>query len=78
MLDGLTAGLARCFSQSLRKAVLALPEQARAPHIAAWSAQDSWLRHEVGRMARVAEGVAAHEAGRVLSLIDAASTSEPA
>ncbi|WP_437316126.1 hypothetical protein [Sorangium sp. So ce385] len=72
-LAELVPGLARAFARGLRAAVGTLPEAVDVEHVAAWFAQDEWLRRELQRMELVVQAVLAHEAGRLLSLVDGAA-----
>ncbi|WP_438025203.1 hypothetical protein [Sorangium sp. So ce233] len=78
-LAELVPGLARAFARGLRGAVAALPEEAGLEEIAGWFGQDQWLGRELQRMELVVQAALAHEAGRLLALVDgAAAAGEPA
>ncbi|WP_242515549.1 hypothetical protein [Sorangium cellulosum] len=77
-LGELVPGLARCFARGLRAAVAALPEEVRLEHVAAWFGQGSWLGRELQRMELVVQAALAHEAGRLLALVDGAVAGAPA
>ncbi|WP_437966841.1 hypothetical protein WMF04_45975 [Sorangium sp. So ce260] len=72
-LAELVPGLARAFARGLRAAVGALPEAVEIEHVAGWFAEEQWLRREVHRMELVVQAVLAHEAGRLLALVDGAA-----
>jgi hypothetical protein len=73
VLGELVPGLARRFSRGLRAAVLALPEPAGAEHVAAWFGPEQWLPRELERMSLVVRSALAHEAGRLLALVEGAT-----
>ncbi|WP_437589437.1 hypothetical protein [Sorangium sp. So ce1000] len=77
-LAELTPGLSRAFARAFRAAVGALPEGAGIELVAGWFRQDEWLARELQRMELVVQAVLAHEAGRLLSLVDGAAAGAPA
>ncbi|WP_437674727.1 hypothetical protein [Sorangium sp. So ce131] len=77
-LGELVPGLSRCFARGFRAAVLALPEAVEIDHVAGWFGRDQWLGREVQRMELVVQAVLAHEAGRLLALVDGAAAGAPA
>ncbi len=72
-LAELVPGLARAFARGLRAAVVALPEAVEIEHVAGWFAREQWLGRELQRMELVVQAVLAHEAGRLLALVDGAA-----
>ncbi|WP_437278314.1 hypothetical protein WME90_45030 [Sorangium sp. So ce375] len=72
-LAELVPGLSRAFARALRAAVGALPEGAGIEQVAGWFGQEQWLVRELQRMELVVQAVLAHEAGRLLSLVDGAA-----
>ncbi|CAN98761.1 hypothetical protein predicted by Glimmer/Critica [Sorangium cellulosum So ce56] len=72
-LAELVPGLSRAFARAFRAAVGALPEGAGLEDVAGWFGQEQWLLRELQRMELVVQAVLAHEAGRLLSLVDGAA-----
>ncbi|XXY16679.1 hypothetical protein WME88_51440 [Sorangium sp. So ce216] len=72
-LAELVPGLARSFARGFRSAVGALPEGAGVEHVAGWFAPEQWLGRELQRMELVVQAALAHEAGRLLALVDGAA-----
>ncbi|WP_437778737.1 hypothetical protein [Sorangium sp. So ce1097] len=72
-LAELVPGLARAFARGFRAAVAALPDEAGIEDVAGWFGQDRWLGRELQRMELVVQAALAHEAGRLLALVDGAA-----
>jgi len=76
VLGEIVPGLSRSFGRSLQEALAELPDGVSPERVATWFGPGGWIRAEIDRIRRVVEAVLAHQARRLLALVEGCAAGE--